>query len=279
MVTITIIVTEVNEPPAITGTADIDVEENGNISLPDRVYTATDRDVDTAGTEMTWSLSGPDAGMFDEAKIEDTHDLQFKAQPDYEMPGDANGDNTYEVTVVVADSDGNRGTKDVKVKVTNIEEAGTVALSRTQPRVGVPVTASLTDPDGSISGLRWQWYRDDNLGTDNLPTTECADATSDMCVIKRARSDTYVPTSGDEMDTLTAVATYTDGFGPDTATMTSAAVAEDTRNKAPVFVDQDTEMDGDQNESATRDVEENAEAMAAVGSPVMARTLTPTRTR
>ena len=32
-----------------------------------------------------------------------------------------------------------------------------VTLSKTQPRVGIAVTASLTDPDGSISGLTWQW--------------------------------------------------------------------------------------------------------------------------
>ena len=83
--------------------------------------------------------------------------LTFKAKPDFEKPGDADTDNVYEVTVVAADNDGNRGTMDVKVTVQNEEETGVVALSRTQPRVGVPVTASLTDPDGSISGLRWQW--------------------------------------------------------------------------------------------------------------------------
>ena len=47
---------------------------------------------------------------------------------------------------------------DVKVTVTNVDEKGTVTLSKTQPRVGIAVTATLTDPDGSISGLTWQWY-------------------------------------------------------------------------------------------------------------------------
>ena len=85
--------------------------------------------------------------------------LTFKAQPDFEKPTDANRDNVYEVTVGAADGNGNRDTMDVKVTVENEDEAGVVTLSRTQPRVGVPVTASLTDPDGSISRLRWQWYR------------------------------------------------------------------------------------------------------------------------
>ena len=37
-------------------------------------------------------------------------------------------------------------------------------------------------------------------------------------------------------------------------------VAVDTRNKAPVFEDQDTETDGVQNTATTRKVEENTEA-------------------
>ena len=64
--------------------------------------------------------------------------------------------------MVATDSNGNRGTMDVKVTVANEEEAGVVTLSRTQPRVGVAVRASLTDPDGSISGLTWQWSNADN---------------------------------------------------------------------------------------------------------------------
>ena len=38
-------------------------------------------------------------------------------------------------------------------------------------------------------------------------------------------------------------------------------VALDTRNRAPVFDDQDTETDGVQNTETTRKVEENAEAV------------------
>ena len=83
--------------------------------------------------------------------------LKFKAKPDYEMPTDANTDNVYEVTVRAADADRNIGTMAVKVSVTNEDEDGVVTLSKIQPRVGVAVTASVTDPDGSISGLTWQW--------------------------------------------------------------------------------------------------------------------------
>ena len=39
-------------------------------------------------------------------------------------------------------------------------------------------------------------------------------------------------------------------------------VAVDTRNRAPVFADQDTETDGVQNTETTRKVEENTKALA-----------------
>ena len=83
--------------------------------------------------------------------------VQGPDSPDYEKPGDANKDNVYEVTVEATDAVGNTGTKDVKVTVTNVEEDGTVTMSQRQPRVGVPITASVTDPDGDVSNVTWQW--------------------------------------------------------------------------------------------------------------------------
>ena len=106
-----------------------------------------------ANGHPTWSVAGPDGGKFTATGGE----LKFKAKPDYENATDANTDNVYEVTVQATDGDGNRGMKSVKVTVENEDEEGVVTLSKTQPRVGIAVTASLTDPDGSISGLTWQW--------------------------------------------------------------------------------------------------------------------------
>ena len=81
--------------------------------------------------------------------------------PNYESPGDSGGNNVYEVTLVVTDSKGNTDEQDVTVKVTNVEEMGTVTLSTLQPRVGFPVTATLADPDNvtADSVSKWQWYR------------------------------------------------------------------------------------------------------------------------
>ena len=150
-----------------------------------------------------------------------------------------------------------------------------MTLSKTRPRVGIAVTASVTDPDGSISGLTWQWSRN----TSN---------TGNFTDIEGANSDTYTPVADDATPNnamfLRATASYTDGqSAPDAATKKMAMgtadnmVAEDTRNRAPVFDDQDTETDGVQNTETTRKVEENAKAVDDdavatdnVGRPVMA---------
>ena len=64
-----------------------------------------------------------------------------------------------------------------------------------------------------------------------------------------------------------ATAMYTDAEGADkTASVDSAnPVAADTRNKAPVFADQDDVMEGDQNTEAERTIAENSDAGTAVG--------------
>ena len=58
---------------------------------------------------------------------------------------------------------------------------------------------------------------------------------------------------------------YTDGQGEISKSAVGKpatnTVAFDTRNKAPVFEDQDTETDGVQNTATTRKVEENTKAL------------------
>ena len=38
------------------------------------------------------------------------------------------------------------------MRVTNVDEPGTVSLSSSAPQVGSPLTAALSDPDGGVSG-------------------------------------------------------------------------------------------------------------------------------
>ena len=202
---VTINVGDVNEAPTLGGStaAAISFAEDAAIADALAIYTATDvdrtGDADTEDT-LTWSLTGDDAGKFNIGNQTGgiLGQLTFKAQPNYESPGDADGDNDYKVTVVVSDGKGNSDEHDVTVSVTNVEEDGEVTISTLQPRVGVELSADLTDPDGGINGLMWQWYRDDALNLTSLPTVEC-DATNntDDCLIKDATSAAYTPIAGD----------------------------------------------------------------------------------
>ena len=140
-ITVTIYVTDVDEAPVITGAgglavsgqSSVNYEENGMGSVA--TYTASGPNADSA----TWSLGGDDAGDFGIAGGV----LTFNNVPNYEMPADADGDNTYLVTVM-ADDGSNMATHDVMVMVTNMEEMGTVTLSPMAPSVDTEITA---DPD------------------------------------------------------------------------------------------------------------------------------------
>ena len=119
-------------------------------------YTASDPE----GGSVTLTLSGDDEGKF---KLTGTTPgsrvLEFKAKPDFEMPGDRNKDNVYQVTVVASDGLSS-GMRDVTVKVTNKEEDGKLTVMPAQPRVGTLLTAELTDSDGVISGTpTWEWRK------------------------------------------------------------------------------------------------------------------------
>ena len=106
-----------------------------------------------ADRELTWSLSGADAGRFriDEPGGVLRFDLAvvppnlFSPLPDYEAPTDTGADGTYEVTVEVGDGVTSQSL-DVAVTITDQDEAGTlISLSATRPRQGEIVTATLAD--------------------------------------------------------------------------------------------------------------------------------------
>jgi len=74
---------------------------------------------------LSISLSGNDANQFTFVSSSDfpgfiSGSLEFIAPPDFEMPGDANGDNVYEVTVELSDGV-NMVTEDITITVENDE--------------------------------------------------------------------------------------------------------------------------------------------------------------
>ena len=261
-IAVTITVTDVDEDPSVTGDATAGSHaENTVVTTTVLTFTATDPE---SGT-LTWGLSGDDAGDFNIAAGR----LTFKELPNFESPADADTNNIYEVTVVVTDSGANTDEAALTVKVTDVNEAGTVTLDTLQPRIGFPTTASLEDVDGGISGVTWQWGRS---VADNPGTLDVDDDTDTVWTdIQGATSPAYTPVAADLEKALRAVAKYTDNQGGGKSARVASAnnVEEDATNKAPEFPDQ-SEVPGEQNDETTRSVLETAGAGDFVGNPVEA---------
>ena len=117
-ISINIRVTDVAEAPTVTGDTTIQVAENSGGNLA--TYTATDPE----GLDVTWGLSGDDAGDFSIAN----GSLRFQSTPDHENPADSDGDNVYNVTVEASDGT-DTGSLDVTVTVTNLVDDFRVSVS------------------------------------------------------------------------------------------------------------------------------------------------------
>ena len=276
-VTVTVTVTDVNDAPTF-GAVDDDAAIPVNIqgmaddhredteSLVIAAYTATDPE----GADVTLSLMGDDAALFELADDTDTTAsanrlLSFKEEPDFENPGDQNGDNVYEVTVRASDSILNTDIE-LTIKVTDADEAGEVEVPQ-DALIRVELTATLTDSDtgapdpAQFIDQVWSWHR---LATADAPIN--ADS-----VIAGAGSSSYTPVVADRGMFLRARVTYTDrtrdednepsdntageNFVGFTNTVTSNAttpVRNNPSNQRPVF---------EEGSSTVRLVEENTKAL------------------
>lgn len=232
------------------GGADAAANTPANLTLS--IYMATDPE----GGSVTLSLSGSDASKFKLTGIvSGTRTLEFAELPDFEMPGDSNQDNVYELTVVASD-EVNTSERRVTVKVTDSDEDGKIELGTQNPVIGTGITATLTDSDGEIDRVTWTWQRADQ------PTGQgqtCADvaadgwapAAADPGTKNEGTTNSYTPIGeeagedGDDGKCLRAAATYIDRTSDDmtgsfvnTAMSVSTTPVRDIQaNKAPAFTE------------------------------------------
>ena len=93
--------------------------------------------------------------------------LSFMEKPDFEMPGDRNRDNVYEVTVRASDGTMHADRMLIIKVINNAGEGGKVTLSPEDAVVGVELTATLTHMEGGVAASgqitnpMWQWQRAD----------------------------------------------------------------------------------------------------------------------
>ena len=177
--------------------------------------------------------------------------MQTKSLLDYE---DKSG---YSVTVSVHDGKNEAGSPDmatddtinVTITITDLEEAGSLTLSSVQPQVDTELTATLADPDGSVTGITWEWQRASNQAT--------------WDPINGATTADYTPVNADVGKHLRVTASYADGHGPskETRVVSDNPVQEaPVSNNAPAF----------STETAERNIVENTEAGEDIGAPVLA---------
>ena len=197
--------------PEITSATTFPVDE-----ATTAVATLTAEDQDSAAADLEWSTAGgADAGQF---TLSTAGDLAFAAAPDYENPDDADGDNVYEVTVQVREGT-NTATADIEVTVVNVDEAGSVSLFPALLQVRTVVRPTLSDPDGGISAVAWQWAR----SSDKMTWAD----------IDRAVRADYLPTDSDQGQYLRATASYTDGEGADKTAVAASEAMVGKREPGP----------------------------------------------
>ena len=130
-------VTPVNDnPPTITSPATANVAENTTA-----VLTVTATDADVPAENLTYSLSGTDAALF---QIDaNTGVLSFKTAPDFEAPADADGNNVYDLTVQVSDGTFSH-TQALAVTVTPVNDNPPTITSPATVNVAENTTAVMT---------------------------------------------------------------------------------------------------------------------------------------
>ena len=216
------------------------------------LYQVIDPDTDDSGHIV--DVEGPDSDKLELVTWEldrmadtplDGYRLVFKAgfTPNYEQPGDNNGDNVYEVEIVVENSVTNiiEARKAVTVEVMNIWEKGKVTLTPSQPSVAEDaapgadmITATLTDDDltaDMVDGEQvhtityWRWYSTD--------TDTDLDVTANSPIYNET-TNTFIVDEDYVGKFLHAVVEYRDGWSltddPATTLADERNVAEDDRD-------------------------------------------------
>ena len=201
----TVAVTDVNEPPTVTGNAT--PSENTTAVA---TYSATDPEE----VPPSWSLQGG-AGVF---MITSAGALAFTTAPNYEV------ESSYTVTVRASDGV-NTTNHPVTVTVTDVDEDEELLLSARRPLIGADYTAAFKEGMGdAVQSPTWVWARSmsrSGAGTD----------------ITGATAATYRPVGADRANYLRVTVSYDDGHSAKTLQATSElpTLPDIMNNMPPVF--------------------------------------------
>ena len=250
-ISVTIFVTDVDEPPEVTGLPSVNYAENGAADVA--TYTADDPEGDPT---VGWTLGGAD---YDDFSISNEGVLTFKTSPNYEAPADADGNNVYQVTIKASDG-AKTGNLEVTVTVTDENEppafaSGTDARTIAEntaagQNIGTPVSA--TDPDAGET-LTYTLGGTDATSFSIIESTGQLQTKADLDFEDRASYEVTVSVR-DSKDPSGNTDTATDATITVTITVTNV-------NEPPEFPSTET---------GARQVDENTAAGQNIGAPFSA---------
>ena len=211
-------------PVLSAGSYSADIKEDAAAGDALNVSPAVDAN-DADGDRITYELTGTGNGSF-AIGIDGSVTVAQGAFLDFETTS------SYSLTVTASDgtlSD----TAALAITIIDVDEDGTVTLDSQAPVVGTAIAATLTDPDGGVTGVTWQWA-----------IADAANGTSTNII--GATSASYTPVEADLGKFLRATATYTDRHASGkTAQAVSAGAVEQTLLER---YDRDDSGDIDRNE-------------------------------
>ena len=191
------------------------------LSVAEGQIAARYRAPDAEGSALVYSLSGTDAALF--TIDANTGEVRFREAPDFEAPGDADGDNVYDIIATV--SDGTNHTEQVvAIRVTNENDNAPVFTSPARVDAAenqfAAYEAAATDADGdmlrySLSGTDAALFTID-ANTGEVRFREAPDFEAPGDDGGDNVYDIVVTASDGSNHTEQAVAiTVTDGYDPD----------------------------------------------------------------
>ena len=149
--------------------------------------------IDPEATAITYTLGGVDAELFEIDSSTGQITVGEGATLDFETT------ESYEVRVDVRDESNGRDSISVTISVTNVNEPGAVSLSSKEAAFGKELTATLTDPDGGITDVSWNW--------------QWSSDGAEWFTIPGSRNASYTPSHSDGGVMLRATVTYSDAAG------------------------------------------------------------------
>lgn len=143
-------VTTSNTDPTITSADEVSTAEGLTFAIN---VESTDTNGDSEGAGLSYSISAPDSS---ELTIDtDTGEINFVNSPDFDNPTDENGDNIYDIDIIVTDSGGATDIQRLLITVIEIPcEGGTTTWTNGSWDNGTPdnTMIAIINEDVSIGG-------------------------------------------------------------------------------------------------------------------------------